>query len=181
MIFRAQITITNSDVFYAYKSAGQNIKFKWFEKINGTETMNPSDPVDIENYSLSFDLIPASEYQFRVVAQNEYGEGWFQTVSLTTPEAAPDLTSFYVTNNFVNVKLHWSYELDQYGATNITQYSISREELNVKTDTSKNIVLFDVSGNSGLSNIPPIVSYRDINNYKIKSCLYLLYNSVCSR
>lgn len=165
--FRAQITITNSDIFYAYKSAKQNIKFKWFEKIDGTETMNPSDPIGIENYSLSFDLIPASEYEFRVVAQNEYGDSWFQTVSLTTPEAAPDLRSFSVTDTFINVELNWTYQLDNFDATNITQYSISREELNVKTDTSNNLVLFDVDSGSGLSNIPPINYYRDVNDLKL--------------
>ena len=165
--FRAQITVSNNDIFYAYKSAKQNIKFKWFEKIDGVESMKPSEPVGIENYSLSFDLIPASEYEFRVVAQNEYGDSWFQTVSLTTPEAAPDLTSFNVIDTFINVELNWTYELDDFGATNITQYTISREELNVKTDISSNLVLFDADTGSGLSNIPPINYYRDVNNLKL--------------
>ena len=94
--------------------------------------MNPEDPVEVDTYSLGFDLLPLSSYEFRVVAETQYGESWDQIVYLETPEAAPDLTSFFVTNTFVNTTLHWTFEVDALGATDITQYSISRNDLKVK-------------------------------------------------
>ena len=161
--FRAGISIENYIVFYSYYTSGNDITYKWYTTIRNADGVSiTTETSEINTYAKIFDLIPESIYEFRVEAVNNYGTSWSETVSLETPSAIPEITSFYVTNSFVNNTLNWTYNLDQDDATSITQYDISRSALNYITgeDVSHNM-LYDVSNNTGLTNIPPINLYRD--------------------
>ena len=159
--FRARINIENFIVFYSYLSIGHDIKYTWYEKIDNE--LETSIETDISTYIKVLDLLPEHKYKFRVEAKNKYGVSWSETVELETPEGVPDLTSFHVTNTFINSTLNWKYNVDESGATSITQYDISRSVLNYLTGQSYNEILFDVSNGSGLTNIPPIYSYEDMS------------------
>ena len=158
--FRARINIENFIVFYSYLSIGHDIKYTWYEKIDNE--LETSIETDISTYIKVLDLLPEHKYKFRVEAKNKYGVSWSETVELETPEGVPDLTSFHVTNTFINSTLNWKYNVDESGATSITQYDISRSVLNYLTGESYNEILYDVLNGSGLTNIPPIYSYEDM-------------------
>ena len=87
-------------MFYSYYTSGNDITYKWYTTIRNADGVSiTTETSEINTYAKIFDLIPESIYEFRVVAVNNYGTSWSETVSLETPSAIPEI-NFFLCNKY---------------------------------------------------------------------------------